>query len=164
MALVIDTTPLSPTCNSYASLEFMATYVAERVPDTSVQDAWDDLDVEVKSAHLVNASRTLDSLASWIGDQYSRDQKLRWPRFNAWVEGYLLDVTTFPQPVVEATCEMALWLMGSGGTVSEKQDAAYDSLKVGPITVNYNGRSEEHTSELQSPLNLVCRLLLEKKK
>src|SRR5574337_772315 len=25
------------------------------------------------------------------------------------------------------------------------------------------GRSEEHTSELQSPLKLVCRLLLEKK-
>src|SRR5256885_2996122 len=25
------------------------------------------------------------------------------------------------------------------------------------------GRSEEHTSELQSPCNLVCRLLLEKK-
>src|SRR5688500_19408934 len=31
-------------------------------------------------------------------------------------------------------------------------------LKGGP------GRSEEHTSELQSPCNLVCRLLLEKKK
>src|SRR2546426_12306531 len=29
-----------------------------------------------------------------------------------------------------------------------------------PIVV----RSEEHTSELQSPCNLVCRLLLEKKK
>src|SRR2546429_5734874 len=27
-----------------------------------------------------------------------------------------------------------------------------------------NGRSEEHTSELQSRLHLVCRLLLEKKK
>src|SRR5256885_9073823 len=27
-----------------------------------------------------------------------------------------------------------------------------------------NWRSEEHTSELQSPCNLVCRLLLEKKK
>src|SRR2546426_2277662 len=27
-----------------------------------------------------------------------------------------------------------------------------------------NSRSEEHTSELQSPCNLVCRLLLEKKK
>src|ERR1022692_1823289 len=31
-------------------------------------------------------------------------------------------------------------------------------------TVLLNGRSEEHTSELQSPCNLVCRLLLEKKK
>jgi len=28
----------------------------------------------------------------------------------------------------------------------------------------WNGRSEEHTSELQSPMYLVCRLLLEKKK
>src|SRR5437879_8700789 len=27
-----------------------------------------------------------------------------------------------------------------------------------------HGRSEEHTSELQSPMYLVCRLLLEKKK
>src|SRR2546426_8163822 len=29
---------------------------------------------------------------------------------------------------------------------------------------NDEQRSEEHTSELQSPCNLVCRLLLEKKK
>src|SRR5256885_5848100 len=29
---------------------------------------------------------------------------------------------------------------------------------------NGSSRSEEHTSELQSPCNLVCRLLLEKKK
>src|SRR2546426_2563579 len=31
-------------------------------------------------------------------------------------------------------------------------------------TILYVERSEEHTSELQSPCNLVCRLLLEKKK
>src|SRR5437763_10614032 len=36
---------------------------------------------------------------------------------------------------------------GSKGTAQEKM-----------------GRSEEHTSELQSPMYLVCRLLLEKKK
>src|SRR2546426_9242355 len=29
---------------------------------------------------------------------------------------------------------------------------------------SHDARSEEHTSELQSPCNLVCRLLLEKKK
>src|SRR2546430_12639423 len=37
------------------------------------------------------------------------------------------------------------------------------SLIYGPITVTGH-RSEEHTSELQSQSNLVCRLLLEKKK
>src|SRR5205807_7978084 len=31
------------------------------------------------------------------------------------------------------------------------------------ITDRKRSRSEEHTSELQSPCNLVCRLLLEKK-
>src|SRR2546430_7441925 len=32
------------------------------------------------------------------------------------------------------------------------------------VIVRERGRSEEHTSELQSQSNLVCRLLLEKKK
>src|SRR2546426_3071290 len=32
------------------------------------------------------------------------------------------------------------------------------------VTIENVERSEEHTSELQSPCNLVCRLLLEKKK
>src|SRR2546426_8200556 len=32
------------------------------------------------------------------------------------------------------------------------------------VAVVMEVRSEEHTSELQSPCNLVCRLLLEKKK
>src|SRR5438876_2022436 len=32
------------------------------------------------------------------------------------------------------------------------------------IGLGHSGRSEEHTSELQSPVHLVCRLLLEKKK
>src|SRR5688500_20311669 len=40
--------------------------------------------------------------------------------------------------------------------------AADPSIRV--IVVYLEGRSEEHTSELQSPCNLVCRLLLEKKK
>src|SRR2546426_7719237 len=41
--------------------------------------------------------------------------------------------------------------------------AALVSAGLGFVTVAVE-RSEEHTSELQSPCNLVCRLLLEKKK
>src|SRR2546422_2439731 len=37
-------------------------------------------------------------------------------------------------------------------------------LEVHPMAQVHHHRSEEHTSELQSRLHLVCRLLLEKKK
>src|SRR5574337_1381309 len=39
-----------------------------------------------------------------------------------------------------------------------------EAANVQPHSGAQANRSEEHTSELQSPLNLVCRLLLEKKK
>src|SRR5256885_17268652 len=37
-------------------------------------------------------------------------------------------------------------------------------IQLGFYRFSRKWRSEEHTSELQSPCNLVCRLLLEKKK
>src|SRR2546426_4274229 len=37
-------------------------------------------------------------------------------------------------------------------------------VTAGRLGIHVTERSEEHTSELQSPCNLVCRLLLEKKK
>src|SRR5436189_4136127 len=48
-----------------------------------------------------------------------------------------------------------------------KGDAVYKSYDGGQRWVSQRtglDRSEEHTSELQSPMYLVCRLLLEKKK
>src|SRR5437762_2361929 len=40
----------------------------------------------------------------------------------------------------------------------------YDIAKdFAPVSISAKSRSEEHTSELQSPMYLVCRLLLEKK-
>src|SRR5690348_17996180 len=41
-------------------------------------------------------------------------------------------------------------------------DRAHHERRAGRTVVDR--RSEEHTSELQSPVHLVCRLLLEKKK
>src|SRR2546430_9141898 len=48
------------------------------------------------------------------------------------------------------------------GRVEEVLQQALEQCTVG--TKLEVGRSEEHTSELQSQSNLVCRLLLEKKK
>src|ERR1022692_2491805 len=48
----------------------------------------------------------------------------------------------------------------------EEGGALWDRFTVHytPVHGSWLNRSEEHTSELQSPCNLVCRLLLEKKK
>src|SRR5256885_10954109 len=48
------------------------------------------------------------------------------------------------------------------GDVSADNNEDLD--ETGARVDNPTPRSEEHTSELQSPCNLVCRLLLEKKK
>src|SRR2546426_7490108 len=50
-------------------------------------------------------------------------------------------------------------LQSGGGTLADSAEANAVREVFAPVP-----RSEEHTSELQSPCNLVCRLLLEKKK
>src|SRR5690348_17681997 len=48
--------------------------------------------------------------------------------------------------------------------VARRQALSRHALGVEPVRGGGEPRSEEHTSELQSPVHLVCRLLLEKKK
>src|SRR5690242_21628937 len=47
----------------------------------------------------------------------------------------------------------------TGGAVDGRRSRQHNR-----VPAPWRGRSEEHTSELQSHVNLVCRLLLEKKK
>src|SRR5688572_31567336 len=50
------------------------------------------------------------------------------------------------------------------GQEADGREGARGQEPVGAPAPRGRGRSEEHTSELQSQSNLVCRLLLEKKK
>src|SRR5256885_7062606 len=76
--------------------------------------------------------------------------------------------TLFRSPAVQGVVHP-----GCAGVIAARVDARplvrrrlrVRRLGVGTIDCGPDGkRSEEHTSELQSPCNLVCRLLLEKKK
>src|SRR5437762_4374286 len=55
-----------------------------------------------------------------------------------------------------------LWRSEPPGRDAPKRDATIS--RSSSTTPRSTPRSEEHTSELQSPMYLVCRLLLEKKK
>src|SRR2546422_10840218 len=50
-----------------------------------------------------------------------------------------------------------------GESGRDRQPAAHGRRQSGLAQATPHSRSEEHTSELQSRLHLVCRLLLEKK-
>src|SRR5437763_10008760 len=63
-----------------------------------------------------------------------------------------------PQHLTGATDAAAQGRAGEAARCPGRTRAARNDLPPRPL------RSEEHTSELQSPMYLVCRLLLEKKK
>jgi len=52
----------------------------------------------------------------------------------------------------------------SGSVIVSLRKGDRESGVRATIELRLSKRSEEHTSELQSPMDLVCRLLLEKKK
>src|SRR5205807_7463761 len=68
-------------------------------------------------------------------------------------------VAEMPRKILEG-------LASNNNDVQEVADRVVELIEMpaGSRPVRSLVRSEEHTSELQSPCNLVCRLLLEKKK
>src|SRR2546427_2597963 len=72
--------------------------------------------------------------------------------------------TLFPYTTLFRSCDGGRARWGEGlavGRLDGQADAG--AAKAPGATARANRRSEEHTSELQSQSNLVCRLLLEKK-
>src|SRR5258706_10701292 len=71
-------------------------------------------------------------------------------------------------PAMQTCCGQPGWNSGdrkSARSLAEKLIAEFDDCRYVELGDQLLGeRSEEHTSELQSLTNLVCRLLLEKKK
>src|SRR5256885_2672438 len=76
-----------------------------------------------------------------------------------------------PAPVAETDAESGALMAGSAGSAGAEAMAEGQTPAAVPSAGKRSSRasratpprSEEHTSELQSPCNLVCRLLLEKK-
>src|SRR5690348_17759743 len=72
------------------------------------------------------------------------------------------------EPVETLKCFIVCRLRGNMTDVQSLSWATWATVWLGtdliPLQWQCQNRSEEHTSELQSPVHLVCRLLLEKKK
>src|SRR5438876_4861902 len=69
----------------------------------------------------------------------------------------LFPYTTLFRSMATGSASLHLEETGLGAALNQ-------ALQTSPEALSTIYRSEEHTSELQSPVHLVCRLLLEKKK
>src|SRR2546429_7258614 len=88
-------------------------------------------------------------------------------------KGALARQATSAVPTNRAKIREALRASNATGTVRTRSPGRVGTARAHPRAqrsrpsrpgVRHDDRSEEHTSELQSRLHLVCRLLLEKKK
>src|SRR5690348_17535006 len=76
--------------------------------------------------------------------------------------------TLFPYTTLFRSAESEVFLRVTSTDDDERMPPPKSGRKLSAAQVEtlkrWIDRSEEHTSELQSPVHLVCRLLLEKKK
>src|SRR2546430_12915773 len=72
--------------------------------------------------------------------------------------------TLFPYTTLFRSLSMTIWSRSGAPRSSTSASWSVTATTRSPSWPATESRSEEHTSELQSQSNLVCRLLLEKKK
>src|SRR5207248_8388409 len=134
------------------------------------------VDVVVRNAHVY----TVDAQRPWAQAVAIKDDRIVWVGDERDVEAHAGPTTK----VIDAAGRMLLpgfidshfhVLLGGnpdvlriekGNSLAEIQRQVRNFAEKRPDLkwIEVEGRSEEHTSELQSPYDLVCRLLLEKKK
>src|SRR5256885_10393507 len=79
--------------------------------------------------------------------------------YSCGIDNIYIDIDSIEVPILDGSAEPFMQMLEHSGVRKLRRKRRY--LKIlKPLEVIE--RSEEHTSELQSPCNLVCRLLLEK--
>src|ERR1039458_10519982 len=82
-----------------------------------------------------------------------------WIEFRRLTMTFFFDIAKAPLDRQTETIIGSISGVRPTATASEKKNASFQSCLVRPLMTKTSGRSEEHTSELQSLRHLVCRLL-----
>src|SRR5690606_3057144 len=135
---------------------FFSQYLSEKI----AREEKIKIEQWVEALNDINNAEHADArLASMILTENSKDI----PMIAVTEKGHVLDHRNIDSARAEQDPKYVQKMLES---FKSKNDPVVWTNPLNPEEVNlvYYGRSEEHTSELQSRENLVCRLLLEKKK
>lgn len=129
---ILDATPGSPNANSYATLEEANAYFDRQV----YQDDWLNItDGDLKTRAMMTATSMLDNYITWHGVKWKDTQRLAWPQYGH-VDKYgtLIDETTIPQFLIDATAELAKDLLNKN-LEEESPLKGFSRLKVDVIDI-----------------------------
>lgn len=130
--IVEDGTGLTNS-NSYVSEANLVIYAADR--GKTITGIQADL--------LIKAMDYIESLP-FNGYKYTDAQALQWPRGNVSIDGYSVAVTTIPQLLIDAVCEIAISI-DEGIDPLANEGREIEKEKIGPIETQYSKNSRNYT-------------------
>lgn len=150
--------PLTVGTDAYSTLAAVRAYWSARN-----NELWADVEDAVAEGLIRQATDYVDRNWDFIGDKANGAQRLKWPRKFAEVEGYLLDDTTIPWQVQEATAEAAeLLRLGTfdlQGVVTD-DNASIQLQKVDVITVQYDTTKRLQGADVPTHIHKLLRPLV----
>jgi hypothetical protein len=126
---------------------------------------WAAASTDNKGRALIMASRYLDEL-SYVGTKASSSQSLLWPRTEAECGDWIFTSSEIPQPIKQATFDLAEYLLGDGDALSGKgagntelipgiPNANLKRASVDVISVEFNSSTQ---ADSKNALNVLPHL------
>jgi hypothetical protein len=125
MATIVEDGSIVDDANSYVSDADFDTYATDHGAEVE----------GIAAELLLNAARYVEQLP-FIGTKQTQAQEMQWPRFNVYIDGFLLGNTEIPKLLRSLQCEVAL-AIDAGDDPLGTVERAVKREKVDVIEVEY---------------------------
>lgn len=146
MSIVVEDGSLVLNANSYVSEAELSAYATAR--GITISGDTEQL--------LIRAMDYLES-QSFLGDKYTEEQALQWPRVNVVIDGYLVDADEIPKELKTSQIEIALSI-DNGVDPQANIARAQSRVKVGELEVEYEpGQSSTIVKKISNSLRKLLK-------
>lgn len=125
MAVIVETGAGLTNATSYVSEAELLAYATARGKTLTGDE----------TVLLIQAMDYIDE-QDFIGEKFTETQALQWPRYNAWLDNYIIDSDTIPQLLKDCLCEAAL-AVDAGNNPLATIDREVKREKVDVIEIEY---------------------------
>lgn len=125
MAVIVETGAGLSNATSYVSEAELLAYATARGKTLSTD----------RSVLLIQAMDYIDE-QDFIGEKFTETQALQWPRYNAWLDNYLIGPDTIPQLLKDCLCEAAIAVdAGNSPLATIEREVKRETVDV--LTIEY---------------------------